>query len=158
MHKLLEENRNSWNKNSKFYYGTTALPVYGCYLKTEDHLNLFEEIKNKKILEIGSGSGHSLKYLASKEASDLWGLDISEEQTKASKELLKDIKIPITLKTCSMEERLDNVNEYFDIVFSIYALGWTLDLDKTLNNVARYLKTGGIFIFSWDHPFNLCTV
>ncbi|GLC90059.1 hypothetical protein LYSBPC_31860 [Lysinibacillus piscis] len=45
-------------------------------------------------------------------------------------------------------------NSYFDIVYSIYALGWTVDLQQTLSNIYSYLKPGGIFIFSWEHPLH----
>lgn len=44
-------------------------------------------------------------------------------------------------------------HEYFDMVYSIFALGWTTNLDLTLKNIHKYLKPGGIFIFSWEHPF-----
>lgn len=38
------------------------------------------------------------------------------------------------------------------MVYSIFALGWTTNLDLTLKNIHKYLKPGGIFIFSWEHP------
>ena len=51
-----------------------------------------------------------------------------------------------------MEEDPGLPHQYFDIVFSIYALGWTTNLEKTLDNINKYLKSGGTFIFSWEHP------
>lgn len=45
---------------------------------------------------------------------------------------------------------------YFDFVYSIYAVGWCTDLEKTFHLIASYLKPGGIFIFSWDHPILPC--
>ena len=47
---------------------------------------------------------------------------------------------------------MDIPKEYFDIVYSIYALGWTSNLRKTLELIYSYLKPGGSFIFSWEHP------
>ncbi len=73
MNNILDQNKKSWNANSEFYFGTTALPQYGCNLKTEKDLNLFEELKDRKILEIGYGSGHSMRYLDNKGVSELWG-------------------------------------------------------------------------------------
>ena len=55
-----------------------------------------------------------------------------------------------------METDAGLVKNYFDIVYSIYAIGWTTDLQATFNLVLSYLKTNGIFIFSWDHPFMHC--
>jgi SAM-dependent methyltransferase len=51
-----------------------------------------------------------------------------------------------------MEDIRGLPKEYFDIAVSVYALGWTVDLDKTLKNIYDALKTGGIFVFSWEHP------
>ena len=47
-------------------------------------------------------------------------------------------------------------SEYFDIVFSVYAIGWTTDLEATFNSIASYLKKDGVFIFSWSHPIHKC--
>lgn len=51
-----------------------------------------------------------------------------------------------------MEEEGDIPKGYFDIVYSIYALGWTSDLRKTLELIYSYVKPRGSFIFSWEHP------
>jgi len=40
----------------------------------------------------------------------------------------------------------------FDLVFSIYGLGWTTDLLVTLSLVTDYLRPGGVFIVSGEHP------
>lgn len=45
---------------------------------------------------------------------------------------------------------------YFDFVYSIYAIGWTIDLQGTFDRIASYLKKDGIFIFSWKHPLHHC--
>jgi SAM-dependent methyltransferase len=41
---------------------------------------------------------------------------------------------------------------HFDLVISIYALGCSPDLTRTLAFVCSYLKPGGKCIFSWEHP------
>jgi hypothetical protein len=45
---------------------------------------------------------------------------------------------------------------YFDLVFSIYGLGWTVDLPATLALTARYLKPGGMFLCTGEHPAYSC--
>jgi SAM-dependent methyltransferase len=50
-------------------------------------------------------------------------------------------------------EELWDLQEKADIVFSIYGLGWTVNLKKTLNNIKKYLKPEGQLIFSWEHPY-----
>ena len=55
-----------------------------------------------------------------------------------------------------MEKNPGLPQDYFDVLYSIYAIGWTVDLQGTFKLIASYLKPGGIFIFSWDHPFLHC--
>jgi SAM-dependent methyltransferase len=55
-----------------------------------------------------------------------------------------------------MEENPGLPLDYFDLVISIYALGWTVNLPQTLALVHSYLKPGGVFIFSWEHPTYSC--
>jgi SAM-dependent methyltransferase len=58
---------------------------------------------------------------------------------------------------CSpMEEKCGVPEDYFDIVYSVYAIGWTTDLEKTFCRIASYLNKDGVFIFSWSHPIHKC--
>lgn len=75
---ILQQNKESWDKVAHHFNGIDALPSYGPFSQTEEELRLFEEIENKKVLDIGCGSGHSLLYMADKGASELWGIDLSE--------------------------------------------------------------------------------
>lgn len=152
----LKSNQAGWNAVSKEYFGVTALPTYGPYSPTEDELNLFGDMSGKKVLDIGCGSGHSLSYMGNKGAEELWGLDISSEQINTADIFLKESGYNPNLFVSPMEENPGIPLEHFDVVYSIYALGWTVDLEKTIKLVSSYLKKGGIFVFSWDHPLMQC--
>lgn len=153
----LKLNKSGWDNIADDWFGSTALPVYGPHMKTEDDLKLFGSIQGKKVLDIGCGSGHSLKYMADQGASELWGLDISSSQIRNAKKYLAANNYDATLFESPMEENPGIKENYFDIVYSIYAFGWTVDLDKSLELVSKYLKPGGIFVMSWDHPLQACT-
>lgn len=148
---ILKQNKKSWDKVAHHFNGKDALPSYGPFAQTEDELILFDEIINKKVLEIGCGSGHSLKYMADKGASELWGIDLSETQIKVARDTVNDVKA--NLFCAPMEDDIGIPKQYFDVVYSIYAIGWTTDLAATFELIYSYLKPGGYFIFSWDHPF-----
>ena len=145
-------NKKSWDEVAPSFFGRNPLPEYGPLTPLEDDLNLFEDVTNLKVLDIGCGSGHSLQYMDKRNASELWGMDLSKTQIDSAKALLKDCNSPVHLFESPMENDPGLPNDYFDIVYSIYALGWTTNLDKTLKNINKYLKQGGIFIFSWEHP------
>lgn len=45
---------------------------------------------------------------------------------------------------------------HFDLVYSVYGIGWTTDLDKTFKRIHLYLKDNGVFVFGWSHPIHKC--
>lgn len=145
-------NKRSWNEVAERFYGRNPLPEYGPLAPTEDELLLFGDVANKKVLDIGCGSGHSLLYMQQQNASELWGIDLSKKQIEAARALLATSDTPVQLFESPMEENPGLPEDYFDIAYSIYALGWTTNLEQTLENIHRYLKQGGTFIFSWEHP------
>ena len=150
-------NKLGWNRliESKAKYSNISLPDYGPFLKRgEEQLQLLGNIKNKKILELGCGSGKSLQYLNKKGATDLWGLDISDLAIENVKKIIPSIKEQLI--TSPMEEEVNIPNNYFDIAISIYSIGYTSDIDSTFKNVYKYLKQDGVFIISWTHPFFNC--
>ena len=138
------------------WFASTALPIYGPRIPTEDILNLFGDIKGKKVLDIGCGSGHSLKWCADKGVSELWGLDMSTKQIENAAMYLEQNNYTSNLYNAPMESDIGLPKNYFDICYSIYAIGWSTDLQTTFNNISSYLKKGGMFIFSWDHPIMHC--
>lgn len=153
---ILKTNKSYWDTYADFWFGTTSLPEYGVHFVTEDELHLFGDVSGKKLLEFGCGSGHSLKYLADRNAGELWGVDISGRQLENAEAYLKEHGYTAKLICAPMEAELDIPTDYFDYVYSIYGIGWTTDLPGTFRKIASYLKNDGIFIFSWHHPLNYC--
>lgn len=153
---ILRQNKEGWDAIADDWFGTTALPTYGELIPDENKLNLFGDVKNKIVLDIGCGSGHSLKYLGDRGASELWGLDLSTKQIENANRFLTESNYSPKLFISPMEMNPGIPTNYFDVVYSIYAIGWTTDIDKTLKLFASYLKKDGILIFSWDHPLMNC--
>lgn len=147
---MLTQNQRSWNTVAGHFNGIDALPSFGPFTQTDEELHLFEAIQDKKVLDIGCGSGHSLAYMKEQGAAELWGVDFSEKQIDTAKGTLKGLQA--NLHCAAMEEDINLPQDYFDIVYSIYAIGWTTDLESTFNLIYSYLKPGGYFLFSWDHP------
>lgn len=153
---IIQNNKTYWEENADFWFGTTALPEYGVKFVTEDDLHLFGDVSGKKMLEICCGSGHSLKYHADRNAAELWGVDLSYKQIENAAAYLKENGYSAKLLCGAMESDLGIPRNYFDYVYSIYGIGWTTDLQGTLNKISSYLKKDGIFIFSWHHTLHYC--
>lgn len=152
---IKEFNKKAWDDliKSNTLFSNTSLPEYGPFMNNEETLQLFKDINNKKVLELGSGSGKSLKYLSSKGAKEVWGLDISSEQIKKAEKLnIKNSKFVLS----SMEENNEIPTNYFDYVFSLYSIGYSADYLKVFQNASSYLKKNGKFILCWVHPFFNC--
>lgn len=150
-----QTNQVFWDKVGTELVGGTALPDYGAFI-TEERCNFFEEVKDKKVLEIGCVTGHSLRYLGERGASELWGLDLSRDQIKKANQCLLDYNLTGNLICSPMESECGLPSNYFDYVYSVFGIGWSTDLEKTFYQVASFLKTGGLFIFSWSHPIHKC--
>lgn len=148
-------NRVFWNSIGNDLLGTMTLPLYGSFI-SEDQCRLFGDVSGKKLLETGCGAGGSLEYMAKHNAAELWGTDISEKQIERAKKHLETCGIKATLICAPMEEECGIPENYFDFVYSVYAVGWTADLEGTFRRIASYLKKDGTFIFSWSHPLHKC--
>jgi SAM-dependent methyltransferase len=159
----LDQDTKSIHKTNRFYWdtagndflGAIVLPLYGAFVSEETH-RLFGDVSGKKLLEIGCGNGQSLRYLGQRNASELWGIDISEKQIEKAAQHLAACGLSAKLICTPMEEACGIPLDYFDYVYSIYAIGWTTDLEGTFRQIASYLKKDGVFIFSWSHPIHKC--
>jgi SAM-dependent methyltransferase len=154
--RILSTNRAGWNHVAPSFHGATALPEYGPLAPTEETLRLLDETHGVCALELGCGSGHSLRYLAERGAQELWGLDLSPVQIGFAAETLRPFAPRIRLLESPMEVDPGIPASHFDLVFSIYGLGWTVDLPTTMGLVARYLRPGGYFLLSGEHPVYSC--
>ncbi|WHY17321.1 class I SAM-dependent methyltransferase [Paenibacillus sp. G2S3] len=152
-----ETNSLFWDTKGNDILGATSLPLYGAFL-SEEKCQLFGDVSGKKMLEIGCGSGQSLQYHGERKASELWGMDLSENQIEKTGQYLKSCGLSAKLICSPMEEKCGIPEDYFDFVYSIYAIGWTTDLEGTFSRIASYLKKDGVFIFSWSHPIHKCVV
>ena len=148
-------NSSFWDTKGNEVIGTTALPMYGAFV-SEEKCHLFDDVSGKKVLEIGCGTGHSLKYLGERKASELWGIDISEKQIEKAREYLALHSLSAELICSPMEEECGLPVDYFDYVYSVYGIGWATNLESTFCRIASYVKKDGVFIFSWSHPIHKC--
>ena len=155
--KFIDMNRDGWNSLIKANkpFSNTILPEYGPFLKrNEEQIHLFDNLPDAKVLDLGCGEGESLEYLYNKGGSEIWGIDISQEQIAKAQKRFPQFKDNFIVSP--MEEETNLPKDYFDYVISIFSIGYTSDINSTFKNVSKYLKTNGSFIVSWTHPFYYC--
>lgn len=152
----LEINDHGWTELTKSDWRGTFLPYYGPYTPTEDQLHLLGDVRGRAVLEICCGCGESLAWMKEQGAGELWGLDVSASRIAKAEKLLADSDWKGKLFVSPMETDPGIPHRHFDLVFSVYGLGWTANPDKTIKLIGEYLKPGGRLIFSWDNPLMRC--
>ena len=121
----------------------------------ESELNLLGDVEEKRIVELGCGAAENSITLA-KKGGICTGVDMSLEQLKIAKNLIKENRVKIELIEGDLENLVMIDDDIFDIAISIFALDWMQDLNVAFKEAYRILKTNGIFVFSMQHPiYNL---
>lgn len=107
------------------------------------------KIKNKKILEIGCGTGEHAVYLK-KKGFDIVGVDLNREMLKVARRKSKSIKfLQGDMRTFNLKKRFDVVICLFSTIH--YNQSYK-ELEKTLKNFHSHLDEGSLLIF--DMGFN----
>ena len=130
------------------YWRTKANPQgwhYNELLEMPAALKLLGNVKGKKILDFGCGTGIYAKLLTKKGAK-VKGFDISKEMLEiAKRENPKlDLRIGSGYKFPFKEK--------FDIVLSSLVVHYLDDWNKMFKEVRKVLKKGGYFVFSTGNP------
>jgi len=112
------------------------------------------EFTGLRILDLGCGAGHFCKYAVDHGAEFVLGVDISKKMLCAASKIKSDKIMYINADMESICLRPAS----FDVVFSSLALHYIGDYLALLQNVKLCLKTGGIFVFSVEHPVYTSTV
>ena len=115
--------------------------------------SLMPDLKDKRILDLGCGTGERCIDYLNLGASKVTGIDISENMLAVA--MSKNSNPNITYINMPMED-LDSIDEEFDVVISSLALHYVEDFTGVVKNVYRLLSDGGIFLFSQEHPLATC--
>lgn len=102
----------------------------------------FQELKGKKVLDVGCGTGRTIGDLK-KAGAKVVGVDPSEEMLKIAKKKFSDIEM-----IAGEIENLPCENESFDVVVALFVIAHLKTLDKAFREIYRVLKPGGVFIVS----------
>ncbi|VVB75908.1 Ubiquinone biosynthesis O-methyltransferase [Candidatus Tiddalikarchaeum anstoanum] len=139
--KNYHDSRTSKKSESWFFNNCLEMP---------NTLKLLGNVKRKRILDLGCGTGIYAKILAKKGAK-VEGIDISEKEIDIAR--IENPKISFQVGSV---EVLPYKNNSFDIVLSALVLEYLKNWTKVLSEVRRVLVKGGYFIFSLHNPVSAC--
>lgn len=119
-----------------------------------EHLKLEEEyifqdtdFKNKRILDIGTGTGRFV-FPLSKKAKEIIGIDISEEMIDYSRSKLESHKADNVSFHVMDASEIDFEKNKFDIVLGVGIFEYIEELSPYFEEVNRVLKERGRFILT----------
>lgn len=110
---------------------------------------ILPDFQQKRVLDLGCGYGWHCKYAAEQGAELVLGTDISEKMLAEAKRINADQKITYQ---CAAMEDLNFSDEMFDIVLSSLAFHYIRDFASLVQQINHWLKKGGVFVFSVEHP------
>lgn len=110
---------------------------------------ILPDFARKRVLDLGCGYGWHCKYALEKGAAYVLGTDISHNMLEVAQRVnaAEGIKYQ-----CAAMEDLDFPDAAFDIVLSSLAFHYVNDFAPLVCSISRWLKRGGEFVFSVEHP------
>jgi SAM-dependent methyltransferase len=151
-------NTEAWDRLATVVEPTVRLDSvsYGPEMPSERELRLLGDVKGKRVLDLGCGSGQASITFARQGAHAI-ALDASARQLERGRRLAEADEVRVEWHRSDLADlaflRADSV----DLAFSAHALAEVEDLDRVFRQVHRVLTPGGAFVFSYEHPVALCT-
>lgn len=108
------------------------------------------------ILDLGCGTGH-IEFFLKKTypAAKIIGLDKANGMLTQAQYKEKEQAYSKTHWVCGYAENLPFNDHAFELVYSNLMLHWSVDFTKSLNEIRRVLKPGGLLLFSMVGPDTL---
>ncbi len=152
--KRFEKKKTMWTKKQSSMFKT---PNYSKeFIRKPYILKNIGDLKNKKLLEIGCGSGYWTRLFANKGAL-CTGIELEKNQIKIAIE--KERENPQDIKYYKMNAK--NLQKFSSNSFVVVFIEYVLleipnlsDIRKIFKEIYRVLKKGGWVFISEMHPFD----
>lgn len=144
--KNIYDNKDFFEKYNQMNRSQKGLAGAGEWSTLQPMLPDFDE---KDVLDLGCVYGWHDRYAVDNGAKSVIGVDMSEKMLDMARSKTE------TKKITYMHDDITKVNfnqNQFDVVLSSLALHYVPSFDKVVQQVSRYLKPQGTFIFSVEHP------
>ena len=140
------DDQRFFQKYSEMSRSQQGLAGAGEWLELQKLLPVF---RGMSVLDLGCGYGWHCKYAADHGAAQVLGTDISHRMLETA--MQRNLGPNIEYRLSAIED-LRFPNASFDVVLSSLALHYIADFAALVQNISRWLKPDGQFIFSVEHP------
>ena len=125
--------------------------AYGPDIPTEAQYRLLGNVTDKRVLQLGCGSGAESVALA-RQGARVIAVDPAQRRIEDARSQIEQAEVKVELHQSDLAElpfvRADSI----DLALSVYALANVDDLDRVFRQVHRVLHPESVFVFSLPHP------
>ena len=136
-----------------FFAGYSSLERFGVgWERVSEHadlLALLPDVKDGRVLDLGCGAGQLARYLATRGAAEVIGVDVSERMLELARAQWAHPRV--SYQRMAIEEQAFAPGR-FDLVVSVLALHYVDDYRGLIGRIATWLTPGGVLVYSTEHP------
>ena len=140
---------DDYDRFARDYEAENATSLLNAYYERPAVLDLVGDVRGRRILDAGCGSGPLAAELVARGA-DVTGFDGSPAMIDLARRRLGGT-VPLTVH--DLAEPLPYEDESFDVVVASLVLHYLEDWDAPLAEIRRVLRPGGRLVASVNHPF-----
>jgi SAM-dependent methyltransferase len=150
-------NTETWNHIASHATGQfpTDVPMYGPDGPTERELRLVGDVKAKRVLDLGCGTGQAAITFA-KQGAIVIAVDAADQQLARAREHAEREEAKVEWRQGDLADLAFLRAESIDVAFSAFAVAEVDDVARLFRQVQRVLKPNAPFVFSYEHPIALC--
>jgi SAM-dependent methyltransferase len=112
----------------------------------------YNDLRGKDILDFGCGSAGKTLYYAKQGAARVFGVDVTIDHAGPAIAEAKSLGFDFNISHITPENGIPLPDQSIDVVLSSSVLEHLPDLDRSLSEVHRVLRPGGLFLNRW-HPY-----
>jgi SAM-dependent methyltransferase len=152
----IQANRTLWNALTDAHFRSAFYDV-DSFIAGRNSLTLMErellgDLQGKEILHLQCHFGQDTLSMA-RTGANVTGLDISDVAIAKAKELTLKCGLQADWVCADVLEHQPDLDGRFHIVYSSFGtIGWLPEVRTWAKNIAKYLRSGGEFIFVEFHP------
>jgi SAM-dependent methyltransferase len=122
---------------------------------TEQELRLLGDLRGKRVLDLGGGSGATAIAFAQQGAIVI-ALDATDARLARARERAEEAEVKVEWRTGDLADLAFLRAESIDAAFSASSVAEVDDAPRLFRQVQRVLKPNAPFVFSYAHPMSLC--
>jgi SAM-dependent methyltransferase len=141
---------DAYNEMAKYYENYVDTKPWNAYYERPATLSLLpDDIRDKKILDIGCAGGWYAKYLLDRGA-DVTAIDVNQNMVEITK---KRTQNKCRVIQADLNNKLDFIEDNtFDVILASLVLHYIKRLPNVFMELSRVLRINGEIVFSVHHP------